>query len=63
MMLVDEQLQEHVAGLASTPGTTDIRHLFDAIQTAGAYVIFDGHICNLKTLTDDIFFRSFTHNH
>jgi len=63
MLLVDEQLQKHMAGLASTPGATDIRYLFDLSQLPGFYVSLDGYIRNLKTLTDDFFFRDFVHGH
>ena len=61
MVLVDEQLQEHMAGLASTPRATDIRYLFDASQVSGLDITLDGHIRNLKTLADDFFFRDFAH--
>lgn len=61
MLLVDEQLQKHMAGLASPPGATDIRYLFDLGQVSGLDITLDGHIRNLKTLTDDFFFRGFIH--
>ncbi len=63
MLLVDEQLQKHVAGLTSSSGTTDIRHLFNLDQVSGFYVTLDSHIRDLETLTDDFFFRGFAHRH
>lgn len=63
MLLVDEQLQKHVAGLTSSSGTADISYLFDLSQVSRFYVTLDGHVRDLKTLTDDFFFRGFAHRH
>jgi hypothetical protein len=57
VMLIDEQLNQHVARLAPSSGAAGLGDLFYFLQIPFSDMGLNSFVRNLKTLTDDFFIR------
>jgi len=58
VMLIDEQLKQHVARLAPSSGAAGLGDLFNFFQISFSDMGLNCFVRNLKTLADDFFIRA-----